>query len=333
MTVFPTAIYLMALVSAALSTGLTLPAWRRWSERRGLMDRPGHRKIHDTPISLAGGLAVLTGILIPIVVGLVLLTLDFLPADMAVPFSHGFLHRGWQLAAVLLGGIGMVFLGAVDDRHDLHPGIKLVGQLVIALAVASSGIRVTLFVEDPWFTYLATVLWVVTVTNAFNWMDNMNGLCPGLGIIGAWQFALMAALQGQYLVVVLCLLVAGALLGFLPYNFPRARAFLGDSGSHLVGYFMAVLAILPHYYSSRHPNEWAVLEPLLILVVPLGDLVWVIGLRLSLGKPIYIGDKNHLSHRLVRWGWTARSAVMLIWLMSASAGGLTFLGRFLQSNR
>src|SRR5262249_42501550 len=164
--------------------------------------------------------------------------------------------------------------------------------------------------------YTITILWILTVTNAFNFMDNMNGLCAGLGAVGAWYFALSAAAQGQYLVALLALAACGALLGFLPYNFPRASIFLGDAGSHLVGFLLSVLAILPHFYSKQNPRPWAVLSPLFILAVPLIDLGWVVLLRWRAGQPFYIGDTNHLSHRLVRRGCSKPAAVLIIWLMA-----------------
>jgi UDP-GlcNAc:undecaprenyl-phosphate GlcNAc-1-phosphate transferase len=114
--------------------------------------------------------------------------------------------------------------------------------------------------------------------------------------------------------------MAGALVGFLPFNFPRASVFLGDSGSHLVGFMMAVMAVLPHFHSRQHPQPWAVLSPLLILAVPLADLVWVVGLRWRMGQPFYIGDTNHWSHRLVRQGWSRAGAVLVIWLAATLCG-------------
>jgi UDP-GlcNAc:undecaprenyl-phosphate GlcNAc-1-phosphate transferase len=156
-------------------------------------------------------------------------------------------------------------------------------------------------------------------------MDNMNGLCAGLGALGAGCFGLVSAGQGQYLVATTAFLATGALLGFLPFNFPRATAFLGDAGSHLTGYLVAVLAILPHFYTRHHPHPLAVLTPVLVLAVPLGDLVWVVLLRLHKGQPFYLGDTNHLSHRLVRRGFTQVQAVVLIWVLAAAAGGLAFL--------
>jgi UDP-GlcNAc:undecaprenyl-phosphate GlcNAc-1-phosphate transferase len=127
------------------------------------------------------------------------------------------------------------------------------------------------------------------------------------------------------LVALLALLVCGSLLGFLPHNFPGATAFLGDAGSHLVGYLLAIMAILPHFYNRLNPRAWAVLTPLLVLAVPLADLVWVVLLRWRLGRPFYVGDNNHLSHRLVRRGCSRPTAVLLIWLAATILGGLAVL--------
>jgi UDP-GlcNAc:undecaprenyl-phosphate GlcNAc-1-phosphate transferase len=202
----------------------------------------------------------------------------------------------------------------------LNPLKKFIGQLLIAGLVAAAGVRVTLFVANPIFSYAITVLWILTLINAFNFMDNMNGLCAGLGLIAALTFAALAALHGQYLVTTLGLMIAGALAGFLPHNFPRARSFLGDAGSHLVGYLLAVLAILPHFHTPQNPRPLAVLTPLLVLAVPLVDLVIVVIIRTARGQPFYVGDTNHLSHRLVRRGLSKTTAVLLIWLLATACG-------------
>jgi UDP-GlcNAc:undecaprenyl-phosphate GlcNAc-1-phosphate transferase len=217
-----------------------------------------------------------------------------------------------------------VLLGWLDDKHELRASRKFAGQMLLAALVACAGARITLFVPSIIFSYAVTILWIVTVMNAFNFMDNMNGLCAGLGAIGAGCFALVAAADQQYLVAAIAYLTVGALLGFLPYNFPRAQSFLGDSGSHLIGYLLAILAILPHYYSVRHPRPWAVLVPLFALAVPLADMVCVVILRWRIGQPFYIGDTNHLSHRLVRLGLTRTQAVLLIWLGAILIGSLVY---------
>ncbi len=320
---FPLNLYLPAFLAALLTTFVTLPWWRSWCRATGLVDEPGHRKIHREPIPLAGGLAVFAGMAAPLLAAAVIAGAHRLPMS-ALPLIHGLDKRGGQLAVIMLGALGMLLLGWWDDKRELRPVAKFVGQLVIALAVAASGVRITLFIPNVVVSFALTLLWILTVTNALNFMDNMNGLCTGLGVIGCAWFALSAAIAGQYLVALLALLASGSLLGFLPYNFPKASAFLGDSGSHLVGYLLAVLAILPHYYTAQNPSPAAVLVPLLVLVVPLGDLVWVVLLRLRSGKPFYVGDTNHLSHRLVRRGLSQRTAVMIIWLLAAATGSIPF---------
>jgi UDP-GlcNAc:undecaprenyl-phosphate GlcNAc-1-phosphate transferase len=237
---------------------------------------------------------------------------------------HGFERRGVELAAIFSGALAITLLGWLDDKHELRAAWKFAGQLLVALGVAAAGVRVTLFVHNEIFSVVVTVLWLLTLINALNFMDNMNGLCAGLGVIGAMCFGVSAAVDGQYLVALLAFLTSGALLGFLPFNFPRATAFLGDAGSHLVGYLLAVLAILPHFYTRTNPRPLAVLTPLLVLAVPLADLLCVVWLRLRAGQPFYLGDTNHLSHRLVRRGLTPVRAVLVIWLLAALGGALAF---------
>jgi UDP-GlcNAc:undecaprenyl-phosphate/decaprenyl-phosphate GlcNAc-1-phosphate transferase len=347
---FPLNAYLAATVSACVTVLVAVPIWCKWCLRTGLMDDPGRRKIHDQPIPLAGGLAVMTGLLAPTLLACLLLwfqgpgtspgglshQLDSAP-DVAAPtvlmnptsaflLKYGLGRRATELAGIFLGAFGMLWLGWLDDKRELRPRAKFAGQLLIAALVAASGVRITLFVHSTPFSYAVTLLWILTVINAFNFMDNMNGLCAGLGAIGALHFALLAAKGGQYLVALIAFLTFGALLGFLPYNFPRARAFLGDAGSHLAGYLLAVLAILPHFYTSKHPRQWAVLSPLLILAIPLADLVWVVLLRWRIGQPFYQGDTNHLSHRLVRRGLTRTQSVLVIWITAEALALLTCLG-------
>ena len=346
---FPSNVYLFAIVSACVTVLAALPLWRKWCLRTGLVDEPGHRKIHDQPIPLAGGLAVMTGLLIPTLLACLVLCWQRTGGDgggaSAIPGSpshgtgrfalldpgsafllqYGLGRRGLELAGIFLGALGMLWVGWLDDKRELRPRAKFAGQFLIATVVAASGARITLFVPNIIFSYAVTILWILTVINAFNFMDNMNGLCAGLGAIGAYHFALIAAADGQYLVALIAFLTFGALLGFLPYNFPRASAFLGDSGSHLVGYLLAVLAILPHFYSVHHQRRWAVLIPLLVLAIPLADLLWVVLLRWRIGQPFYQGDTNHLSHRLIRRGLTRTQAVLVIWLAAAALAVLSHL--------
>lgn len=328
---FPFNFFLAGFVSAFLATLLALPLCRKWCLRTGLVDDPGDRKnydapkIHQAPVPLAGGLAVLAGILLPLAAGALGLELGIFKIPTASLIEHGLERRAIELGAIALGAVAITALGWFDDKHELKPLPKFAGQFLIALLVAAAGTRVTLFVPNLVFSYAITVLWLLTVINAFNFMDNMNGLCAGLGAIGAVLFGIIAAAGGQYLVALIAFLMCGALLGFLPYNFPNARAFLGDAGSHLVGYLLAVLAILPHFYTRQNPNPLAVLLPLIVLAVPLFDLAQVVIRRTLQRTPFWIGDTNHLSHRLVRAGMTQTDAVLSLWLIAVMIGILAVL--------
>jgi UDP-GlcNAc:undecaprenyl-phosphate GlcNAc-1-phosphate transferase len=324
---FPLHAYLLAFTGAFLATLAATPLWRTLCLRRGWVDDPGHRKIHHTPVALAGGPAVFTGMLLVLAAALVAIHWNWLGPDAVEKLSYGLGRRAVQLTAIFAGAAGMLALGAWDDLYELRPSVKFAGQLLISLLVAAAGVRVTLFVPSLLFSYAITILWILTVTNALNFNDNMNGLCGGLGMIAALAFGLLAARNGQYLVASLAFLTAGALLGFLPYNFPHASVFLGDSGSHLVGFLLAVLAILPHFYSAKlvHPSRVAVLYPLFVLAVPLLDLASVVWIRTRAGKPFWIGDNQHFSHRLVRAGHSRPVAVIILWAAAATGGFLSWL--------
>jgi UDP-GlcNAc:undecaprenyl-phosphate GlcNAc-1-phosphate transferase len=317
---FPFNFFVIAFLGALLTSLLSLPFWRKWCLRTNLVDDPGHRKIHNEPVPLAGGFAVLTGILLPLAVGAVLLELGIVQNSSAGLIIHGIDRRAVELLVLASGAVAITILGVLDDRHELEALPKFIGQLLIAIAVAAACKRITLFVHSDLFSYVITIVWLLTVINAFNFMDNMNGLCAGVGAIGALIFALIAASNGEYLVAITGFLMCGALVGFLPWNFPNARAFLGDAGSHLVGYLLAVMAILPHFYTRQNPHRLAVLAPLFVLAVPLLDLAQVSLFRSLNKKPFWVGDNNHLSHRLVRAGLSRTKAVLILWLAATLIG-------------
>jgi len=319
---FPFNYYLAAFAGAFAATLLSLPYWSGWCVQKNLVDEPGERKIHDKPVPLAGGLAVLTGILATLIAGVYFAASSVQNSSILPPVAYGFEHRIVELSAIAAGAVAITVLGWLDDKHELKPLPKFAGQFLIALLVAIACKRITLFVHSEIFSYAITILWLLTVINAFNFMDNMNGLCAGLGAIGALLFAFIAATDGEYLVALTGFLMCGALVGFLPWNFPNARAFLGDAGSHLTGYLLAVMAILPHFYNKLNPHPLAVLSPLFVLAIPLIDLAQVVILRTFNHKPFWIGDTNHLSHRLVRAGLSRERAVMVLWLAAAIIGSI-----------
>lgn len=296
----------LTLIIAAVAAFALTPLARLASRRLGFLDDPGHRKIHAEPMPLLGGVTVF----VAVVVGV----LAAGPAELA--------EDGRHLAGILGGATLALVLGLVDDRRDLKAAPKLAGQLLIALVAAASGLRMTLFIPVPALQWLLTVLWLVTVMNALNFMDNMDGLCAGVGAICALIFGGIAMAHGQPLAATLAAALAGALLGFLPWNYPRAGIFLGDGGSHLVGFLLGALALLPSYYQHRDPSPTLlpVLIPLIVLALPLFDLVAVMWQRWRQGVPVYIGDTNHISHRFVRLGLSPVAAVTVLYLLTLVLG-------------
>jgi len=316
-------------VSFVLALLLT-PIMRRLSFATGFLDEPDkERKIHSEPMPLLGGFAVFGAFALNILLNYFLLmplAARWAPPDLAIHLSGAF--SVWSKLLVLLGGgAAMVALGCYDDKHDLRARPKLLGQLAIAAVIWLAGMRIKLFLDSELVSFALTVLWIVTVTNALNFLDNMDGLCTGVGLVCALLFGFIAGAQQQYFVCVLAVALAGALLGFLPHNFKPAKIFLGDAGSHFIGYMLAVLPVLTTFYREETtPTHLPVLIPLLVLAVPLFDMALVCWMRLRRGQWVSVGDTTHLSHRLVKLGLPQSWAVTLIYLITLTLGlGATVL--------
>jgi UDP-GlcNAc:undecaprenyl-phosphate GlcNAc-1-phosphate transferase len=296
----------LSFIIAGVGAFALTPLARIASHRLGFLDEPGDRKIHAEPVPLLGGVAVFVAVLLGVLA--------------AAPV--GLEGKGRHLAGILGGAALALGLGLVDDRRDLKAGPKLAGQVLIALVAAAGGLRVTLFIPMPAVQWLLTVLWLVTVMNALNFMDNMDGLCAGVGAICALILGGIAMAHGESLAAALAAATGGALLGFLPWNFPRAKIFLGDGGSHLAGFLLGALAMLPSYYrqSAPSPTLLPVLIPVVVLALPLFDLVAVMWQRWRRGAPVYIGDTSHISHRFVRLGLSPVAAVLLLYLLTLVLG-------------
>ncbi|HUJ08732.1 MAG TPA: MraY family glycosyltransferase [Verrucomicrobiae bacterium] len=313
---------------------LFTPLCKRLSFQWDFVDQPDReRKVHSEPMPLLGGLAVFGAFTINVVFNyLVILpfastvNLPFIEMPDVKKYLEGAFSVWPKLLVILLGGALMVTLGMYDDKYELSARKKFVAQIVIALLVACAGIRLTIFIHNAFASYALTVLWIVTITNAMNFLDNMDGLCAGIGLVCAALFAFIAGVQHEFFVCLLAVALAGALTGFLPHNFKPASIFLGDAGSHFVGYMLAVLPICVTFYRRGALTPLPVLIPLLVLAVPLFDLAMVMWIRLRHGQPVYQGDVNHLSHRLVRLGLPQSWAVTLIYLITLTLGlGATIL--------
>jgi len=295
-----------AAVSGAVAFAAAVvvtPLAARAARRLGLLDAPDERKCHGRPVPLLGGVGILAGVLAGFAAGGV--------AD--------------EYAAILAAG-GCVFLvGLADDVAGAPPWLRLLVETLAASAVVALGTRATFLVGLPWITIPVTVLWIVGMTNSFNFLDNMDGLSGGVAAISAGMFLLVCLETGQPLAAAALAAVAGAALGFLPYNTSPARVFMGDAGALLLGFLLGTLSVAMTFYEYRG-TLLPLASPLLVLAIPLFDTATVLWLRLREGRPIARADRSHFSHRLVALGMSERTAVVTIWLASAAIGlGATLL--------
>jgi UDP-GlcNAc:undecaprenyl-phosphate/decaprenyl-phosphate GlcNAc-1-phosphate transferase len=313
------AVFLAGMLAALVLT----PLWRRLAPRWGFMDRPGERKVHRQPVPRGGGLAVFIG---------------FHVACAAVflfpwkPFA-GQLSIVWWFRFLPLSA-GVVLLGLFDDRFDLKPLAKLIGQLILGAAAYALGFRLENlfgFSLPGWVDVAATVFWFVALMNAFNLIDGVDGLAAGIALIAATGIGISLVFRGAPGDVLLFLGLAGACLGFLRYNYYPANVFLGDAGSLFLGFTLAALSISTHSKSSFMAGMGV---PLLAVGVPLFDTllaIWRRSMRHVLNRSsgaralmeLGMGDSDHLHHRLLRKG---HGQGQVAWLLYAATAGLVGVG-------
>ncbi|MEG6615156.1 MraY family glycosyltransferase [Peptococcaceae bacterium 1198_IL3148] len=306
-----------AAVLAVVISLLVTPWVKRLAIRVNAMDVPDKRKVHTGLMPRMGGLAVFISFAVT-----ALIVRPLTPA----------------LAGLLLGGLVIILVGIVDDIKGLSPKQKLVGQIVAALMVIPFGIQVE-FVTNPIsggivglgiLAIPVTVFWIISVTNAVNLIDGLDGLAGGTSMIAALTIAAVAWKQGQLYggsathteVAVLGLILACAVLGFLRYNFFPAKIFLGDTGSMFLGYCLAVLAVMG---LTKIAASISVFIPIVILGIPLLDTFFAIVRRSLNGKRIFQPDKEHLHHRLMAMGLSHRQTVLVIYGISAVLGASAYV--------
>jgi len=294
---------LLTPLLVAFGSALVLtPLCRRVALRLGMLDRPGGKKIHARPIPLLGGPAI------------------------ALAHAAGVLAAGPvdQVSGTILVAGGLILLLGIHDDIDPHAEgvrwwLRLVFQGFLAVFVIYPGITLG-FLRTPWLSLPVTFLWIVGITNAFNLLDNMNGLSAGVAAIAGGTFAVLALRYvdvgpEQFPTARAAAALAGACLGFLPHNF-RSRIFMGDAGSLFIGFTLACLAALGSWKSPTVPTS--VIIPLLVLAYPIFDTTLVVILRLRRGQSPFVGGRDHSSHRLVNLGLGRVEAVLLIYLFSLS---------------
>lgn len=325
------------LLSAAASFVCSLVLTRiviQIAPRIGFVDRPGHRKIHHHPKPLGGGIAIFWTLAIVLLLGgFAFVHLDLLGDSMRA-YKDGLLQQRPLLFAIIVATLAMHLMGVVDDKRALGPYSKLLTQLLVTTALVvfaewlaqstpSLRLRVLTALDEPTGSAIPsivlTVMWIVAITNAFNFLDNMDGLSAGVAVICAVAFLITAMSIGQTFVAGALAIFIGAVLGFLVWNFPPARIFMGDCGSLVLGFVLGVLTVKTTYLPTGDAlgaGWYAVFVPLIVLAMPLYDLIVVSAIRLSRGKSPFVGDTNHFSHRLVARGMSRRTAVLCIYLVT-----------------
>ena len=312
----------------ALAFGISLLATslsKAVAVRVGMMDIPRQHKMHVRPVPLLGGSAMFAAIVGPSLLAVAMARVwsatnmpPWLPAELA-PYVRGAAMKAPEALVILAGALVLHVVGLIDDRKGLGPWLKLAAQSGVATAVVllSDDVRIlTVLGAAP--SAIASILWLVVITNAFNFLDNMDGLSAGVAVICAAALLGASAGIGQVFVSAWLCVLLGALIGFLPHNFPPASTFMGDAGSLLIGYMLGVLSCLTTYVHGQEAYyAYGIFVPLVVMAVPLYDMVTVIALRIRDRRNPMVGDRRHFSHRLVRRGMSARGAVLTIWLCTA----------------
>ncbi len=310
--------FAVAAVLAAVLTG----GVRRLALRWQILDHPGERKVQAAPVPLLGGVAIVAAFYAVVLLHLAaMLLLERYGSTYVERFLWEALGHGStaKLAGILAGGLVIFAIGLIDDLKNLNPWVKLAGQIMAAGTLVLADVRIELFVlSNPWLSALVTIFWVVLLTNAMNFLDNMDGLCGGVSVIAAFSFFLCVA-PFEPLVRYLILVFAGVTAGFLYHNLSPARIYMGDAGAMFCGYFLATIGVLGTFHVEGTPRI-AVAAPLLALAVPLFDMASVLILRWRAGAPLMKGDRQHFSHRLVDLGMSPRQAVEFIFLVAAIVG-------------
>lgn len=288
-----------------LSFGFALwwtPVMRMAALQLGILDAPDQKlKNHDNAVPYLGGLAVYVAFLLTVGV---------------------FTDFGAETLGLLLAGSIALVVGLIDDFGVLTPHQKLLGQALAALVLIRSGTYIKLSYLPLWVTIPLTVLWILTIVNALNIIDIMDGLASGVAAIAAMAIAIANFMAGREAVALLCVVLCGAMLGFLRHNFNPAKIYLGDTGSLFVGVMLASLSMNAGYTRT---NELAAVSPVLILGIPLFDLALVMFIRWRKGIPVMKGSPDHFALRLKRAGLSVRETAILTYIAGILLAGVALL--------
>ena len=312
--------FLLAFIVAFMTTPYTI----RIAHKIGAVDVPkDERRMHKKAMPKFGGPAVILGFLVSVIYLIIVMSLEN-TINLFGPENYGM-----KLLGMFLGIVVLSITCIIDDIKTIRPIVKLFGQLVAAIISVSFGIRLgefnLSFINNPLIEEIVscviTVVWIVGVTNAINLIDGLDGLSSGITVISAISLLVIFVLNGSPLVsIVLITALAGALVGFLPFNFTPAKTFIGDTGSNFLGFSLSIISILG---VAKTYTFAVIVLPLIVLGLPIFDTLWAIIRRLIKGKSIkaiFKADKGHLHHRIVARGFGQKQTVLILYGLSATFG-------------
>ena len=318
-------IYAIIFIAALVFSLIYTPVCKAIAVKFNFLDVPKceQHKLHKKATPLLGGLAMFAAWLTTILLSFAARYLfpNLADSRLLEQADGIFLVSRETIVLLLCAGLATL-MGIYDDKFSMKAWKKLIGQILIAMLAATwGGLSITLFIGIPIVTWCVTVFWIVLIFNAVNFFDNMAGLAVGTCCIAFLFFTVAAAINQQYFVASLAAVSAGSALGFWCYNRAPASIFMGDSGSHFLGFLIAAVSAKVTYYTAGvSTTRFTMLIPLFILAIPLLDTLTVVLIRLHNHKPIYVGDHNHISHRFLHMGLTRPQAVSMVHLLCLIAG-------------
>ena len=299
---------IMALLTSFGISYLATPMAIKLAHKIGAIDVPkDNRRVHKAPIPRLGGIAIFLGFILTSVL---------------------YIDMNKKLFGICLGASIIVVMGIIDDIKEIRPKVKLAGQILAALVVVGFGVHIE-WVTNPFdhvnrtfqlasaISIPITVFWIVGATNTVNLIDGLDGLAAGVSAIAATALSFVAYINNQHTSAIMLLALAGAAIGFLPFNFNPAKIFMGDTGSLFLGFTLSVIAIEGTIKSAA---ALAIAIPILALGLPIFDTTFAIIRRASNGKPIMQADKGHLHHRLLSKGLSQKQTVLVLYGISLFLG-------------
>ncbi len=303
-------IFILVFATAFLVALVMTPLAARLAPRLGTMDQPGGRRVHTVPTPRLGGLPLFTAFFAALAVSLLYPRTDQ--------------YELLRLAGLFAGTLLLFLVGAYDDRREIKPLPQLIAQVVAASLAVFSGVLIRqvqnplgeMITLDLWFAIPFTLFWLVGMTNTVNWLDGIDGLAGGVVAIAGLLLFVHAVRQEQYSIALIALALCGAVVGFLIFNLPPARIFMGSSGALVLGYVLGVLSII---------GAARVAFLLLVLGIPIVDVAWQILTRVRAGKSPFYATRTHLHHRLLDAGLSQRSILWLYYIFTGISGLLALV--------